>query len=175
MAVDWLDIARYSDSYGFQVDRERMMWPWRDWVVKSFNENKPFDQFIVEQLAGDLLPKPTKDQILATAFNRLHQQESEGGSVEEEYRVEYVADRVQTYATAFLGLTFECARCHDHKFDPITHKEYYQLFSIFQNIDEAGLYSYFTNSPPTPAFGLSDDATDDKIAKQEPDGDDLVA
>ncbi|MFN7334003.1 MAG: DUF1549 domain-containing protein, partial [bacterium] len=159
MAVDWLDIARYSDSYGFQVDRERMMWPWRDWVVKCFNENKPFDQFIVEQLAGDLLPKPTKDQILATAFNRLHQQESEGGSVEEEYRVEYVADRVQTYATAFLGLTFECARCHDHKFDPITHKEYYQLFSIFQNIDEAGLYSYFTNSPPTPAFGLSDATT----------------
>ena len=167
MAVDWLDIARYSDSYGFQVDRERMMWPWRDWVVKSFNENKPFNQFIVEQLAGDLLSKPTKDQILATAFNRLHQQESEGGSVEEEYRVEYVADRVQTYATAFLGLTFECARCHDHKFDPITHKEYYQLFSIFQNIDEAGLYSFFTNSPPTPAFGLSDDATDDKIAKQQ--------
>ena len=167
MAVDWLDIARYSDSYGFQVDRERMMWPWRDWVVKSFNENKPFNQFIVEQLAGDLLPKPTKDQILATAFNRLHQQESEGGSVEEEYRVEYVADRVQTYATAFLGLTFECARCHDHKFDPITHREYYQLFSIFQNIDEAGLYSFFTNSPPTPAFGLSDDATDDKIAKQQ--------
>jgi len=166
MAVDWLDIARYSDSYGFQVDRERMMWPWRDWVVKCFNENKPFDQFIVEQLAGDLLPKPTKDQILATAFNRLHQQESEGGSVEEEYRVEYVADRVQTYATAFLGLTFECARCHDHKFDPITHKEYYQLFSIFQNIDEAGLYSYFTNSPPTPAFGLSDATTDGKIAKQ---------
>lgn len=166
MAVDWLDIARYADSYGFQVDRERMMWPWRDWVVKSFNENKPFDQFIVEQLAGDLLPEPTKDQILATAFNRLHQQESEGGSVEEEYRVEYVADRVQTYATAFLGLTFECARCHDHKFDPIKQKEYYQLFSIFQNIDEAGLYSFFTNSPPTPALGLSDDATDDKIAKQ---------
>lgn len=155
MAVDWLDIARYSDSFGFQVDRERAMWQWRDWVIRSFNENKPFDQFIVEQIAGDMLPSPTKDQILATAFNRLHQQESEGGSVEEEYRVEYVADRVQTYATAFLGLTFECARCHDHKFDPISQKEYYGLFAMFQNIDEAGLYSYFTDSPPTPAMSLS--------------------
>ncbi len=167
MAVDWLDIARYSDSYGFQVDRERMMWPWRDWVVTSFNENKPFDEFIIEQLAGDLLPSASRNQILATAFNRLHQQESEGGSVEEEYRVEYVADRVQTYATAFLGLTFECARCHDHKFDPITQREYYQLFSIFQNVDEAGLYSYFTNSPPTPALGLTDDSTDKRIEVQK--------
>ncbi len=166
MAIDWLDIARYADSYGFQVDRERTVWQWRDWVVDSFNENKPFDQFIVEQLAGDLLTNPTKDQILATAFNRLHQQESEGGSVEEEYRVEYVADRVQTYATAFLGLTFECARCHDHKFDPIKQSEYYQLFAIFHNIDEAGLYSFFTDSPPTPAFGLTDDTTDQKIAEQ---------
>jgi hypothetical protein len=166
MAADWLDIARYADSYGFQVDRERTVWQWRDWVVNSFNENKPFDKFIVEQLAGDLLPTPTKDQILATAFNRLHQQESEGGSVEEEYRVEYVADRVQTYATAFLGLTFECARCHDHKFDPIKQSEYYQLFAIFHNIDEAGLYSFFTDSPPTPAFGLTDNTTDQKIAEQ---------
>ena len=156
MAVDWLDTARYADSYGFQVDREREMWPWRDWVIKSFNENKPFDQFITEQLAGDLLPNATDDQILATAFNRLHQQESEGGSVEEEYRVEYVCDRVQTFATTFLGLTFECARCHDHKYDPITQKEYYQFFSMFQNVDEAGLYSYFTSSPPTPALTLAD-------------------
>ncbi len=156
MAVDWLDTARYADSYGFQVDRERDMWPWRDWVIKAFNDNKPFDQFITEQLAGDLLPNATDDQILATAFNRLHQQESEGGSVEEEYRVEYVCDRVQTFATAFLGLTFECARCHDHKYDPITQKEYYQLFWMFQNIDEAGLYSYFTPSPPTPALTLAD-------------------
>ena len=163
MATDWLDIARYADSYGFQVDREREMWPWRDWVVKAFNTNKPFDEFIVEQLAGDLLPSPSQDQILATAFNRLHQQESEGGSVEEEYRVEYVADRVQTYSTAFLGLTFECARCHDHKFDPLKQSEYYQLFAMFQNIDEAGLYSYFTESPPTPALGLADLQTESKI------------
>lgn len=155
MAVDWLDIARYADSYGFQVDREREMWPWRDWVIRSFNRNQPFDQFLTEQLAGDLLPNPTDDQILATAFNRLHQQESEGGSVEEEYRVEYVCDRVQTFATAFLGLTFECARCHDHKYDPIKQSEYYGLFAMFQNIDEAGLYSFFTPSPPTPTLLLT--------------------
>jgi len=165
MAVDWLDISRYADSYGFQVDRDREVWPWRDWVIRSFNDNLPFDQFITWQLGGDLLPQPTDDQILATAFNRLHQQESEGGSVEEEYRVEYVADRVQTFSTAFLGLTFECARCHDHKFDPLTQKEYFQFFSMFQNIDEAGLYSFFTPSPPTPTLGLADDATKAKLAE----------
>lgn len=167
MAVDWLDMARYADSYGFQVDRERDVWPWRDWVVKAFNDNLPFDQFITWQLAGDLLPQATDEQRLATAFNRLHQQESEGGSVEEEYRVEYVADRVQTVATAFLGLTFECARCHDHKYDPITQKEYYGLFSMFQNIDEAGLYSFFTPSPPTPAMMLMDAPTKQKLKAAE--------
>jgi len=156
MAVDWLDAARYADSFGFQVDREREMWPWRDWVIDALNRNLPFDQFVTWQLAGDLLPEATQEQILATAFNRLHQQESEGGSVEEEYRVEYVSDRVQTFATAFLGLTFECARCHDHKYDPISQKEYYQLFAMFQNIDEAGLYAYFTTSPPTPTLTLTD-------------------
>ena len=167
MAVDWLDIARYADSYGFQVDREREMWPWRDWVIKSFNDNLPFDQFVTAQLAGDLLPKATDDQILATAFNRLHQQETEGGSVEEEYRVEYVADRVQTFATAFLGLTFECARCHDHKYDPIAQKEYYGLFAFFQNIDEAGLYSYFTPSAPTPAQMQLDAPAKERLASLE--------
>jgi hypothetical protein len=164
MAVDWLDIARYADSYGFQVDREREMWPWRDWVIRAFNEDLPFDKFITWQIAGDLLPNATDDQILATAFNRLHQQESEGGSVEEEYRVEYVCDRVQTFATAFLGLTFECARCHDHKFDPITQKEFYGLFSFFQNVDEAGLYSFFTQSMPTPAAPIMDAAAKEKLA-----------
>ena len=164
MAVDWLDIARYADSYGFQVDREREMWPWRDWVIRAFNDNLPFDQFITWQIAGDLLPNATDDQILATAFNRLHQQESEGGSVEEEYRVEYVCDRVQTFATAFLGLTFECARCHDHKFDPITQKEFYGLFSFFQNVDEAGLYSFFTSSMPTPAAPIMDAAGKEKLS-----------
>jgi hypothetical protein len=163
MAVDWLDVARYADSFGFQVDREREMWPWRDWVVRAYNENMPFDQFLTWQLAGDLLPSATQDQILATAFNRLHQQETEGGSVEEEYRVEYVSDRVHTFATAFLGLTFECARCHDHKFDPIKQREYYALFAMFQNIDEAGLYSYFTSSPPTPTLELADRPTQDRL------------
>ena len=163
MAADWLDVARYADSYGFQVDRPRDVWMWRDWVVKAFNTNLPFDQFLTWQLAGDLLPDATDDQVLATAFNRLHQQESEGGSVEEEYRVEYMADRVQTVATAFLGLTFECARCHDHKYDPISHREYYGLASFFQNIDEAGLYSFFTDSPPTPALMLMDSPAKEKM------------
>jgi hypothetical protein len=164
MAVDWLDVARYADSYGFQVDREREMWPWRDWVIRAFNDNLPFDKFITWQIAGDLLPNATDDQILATAFNRLHQQESEGGSVEEEYRVEYVCDRVQTFATAFLGLTFECSRCHDHKFDPITQKEFYGLFSFFQNVNEAGLYSFFTQSMPTPAAPIMDAPAKEKLA-----------
>ena len=165
MAVDWLDVARYADSYGFQVDRDRESWPWRDWVIRAFNENLPFDHFVKWQIAGDLLPNPSDDQILATAFNRLHQQESEGGSVEEEYRVEYVADRVQTFATTFLGLTMECCRCHDHKFDPISQREYYQLFAMFQNIDEAGLYSFFTQSPPTPTLALADSASKKQLAR----------
>ena len=157
MASDWLDIARYSDTYGYQVDRDRYVWPWRDWVIRSFNSNMRYDQFITEQIAGDLLPQATDDQILATTFNRLHPQKVEGGSTEEEFRVEYVADRTQTFATAFLGLTMECARCHDHKYDPISQQEYYQLFSFFNNIDESGLYSFFTNSVPTPTLSLTSD------------------
>ncbi|MDG2122845.1 MAG: DUF1549 domain-containing protein, partial [Verrucomicrobiales bacterium] len=149
MAVDWLDLARYADTFGFQVDRDRAVWPWRDWVVEAFNKNLPYDQFVTWQLAGDLLEDPTDEQILATAFNRLHQQKVEGGSTEEEFRVEYVADRLHTFGTAFLGLSLECSRCHDHKFDPVLQKDYYQLFAFFQNVDEAGLYSYFTPSVPT--------------------------
>ena len=158
MAADWLDLARYADSFGFQVDRDREMWPWRDWVIRAFNQNLPWDQFVTWQLAGDLLPGATDDQLLATAFNRLHPQESEGGSVEEEYRVNYVNDRVTTFGTAFLGLTLECARCHDHKYDPISQREYYSLSAFFQNIDEAGLYSYFTRAVPTPTMWLQDAA-----------------
>ena len=159
MAANWLDLARYSDSYGFQVDRERpTMWPWRDWVIRSFNDNLPWDDFTRWQLAGDLLPNATDEQRLATAFNRLHQQEAEGGSVEEEYRVAYVNDRVTTFGTTFLGLTLECCRCHDHKFDPVSQREYYQLFAFFDDVDEAGLYSYFTQSTPTPKMPLLDDA-----------------
>ena len=136
MASDWLDIARY-DTW-VSVDRDRYVWPWRDWVIRAFNSNMTYDQFLLEQLAGDLLPEATEDQILATTFNRLHPQKVEGGSVEEEFRVEYVVDRTQTFATAFLGLTLECARCHDHKYDPLSQKEYYQLFSYFNNVDESG-------------------------------------
>jgi hypothetical protein len=168
MAADWMDLARYSDSYGFQVDRERPeMWPWRDWVIDAFNRNLPWDRFVTWQLAGDLLPDATEEQILATAFNRLHAQESEGGSVEEEYRVTYVNDRTTTFGTAFLGLTLECCRCHDHKFDPLSQREYYQLFAFFDDIDEAGLYSYFTPATPTPKLRLLDAATRDAIAKAD--------
>lgn len=158
MTADWLDLARYADSYGFQVDREREVWPWRDWVICAFNQNQPWDEFVTWQLAGDLLPGATDEQILATAFNRLHPQESEGGSIEEEYRVNYVNDRVVTFGTAFLGLTLECARCHDHKFDPISQREYYQLFAFFDDIDEAGLYSYFTDAVPTPTLRLQNES-----------------
>ncbi len=166
MAADWMDLARYSDSFGFQVDRPRPdMWPWRDWVIKAFNENLPWDQFTLWQVAGDLLPNPTREQVLATAFNRLHQQESEGGSVEEEYRVNYVNDRVTTFGTAFLGLTLECCRCHDHKFDPISQKDFYALFAFFDDIDEAGLYSYFTPAVPTPKMRLLDEPTAAALAK----------
>ncbi|WP_422928891.1 DUF1553 domain-containing protein [Singulisphaera sp. PoT] len=163
VASEWLDVARYADTHGFQSDRYRPMWPWRDWVIKAFNQNLPFDQFITWQLAGDLLPKASKDQRLATAFNRLHMQNEEGGIVEEEYRVAYVVDRVNTMGTAFLGLTLECSRCHDHKYDPITQRDYYSLFSFFQNVDESGQTSYYTSAMPVPAMLLSDAATDAKL------------
>ncbi len=155
LAVDWLDLARYADTYGYQADVYRAMWPWRDWVVQAFNSDLPFDQFVTCQLAGDLVRKPTTSQILATAFNRHHRQTNEGGSIEEEFRVEYVADRTNTFATAFLGLTLECARCHSHKYDPISQKEYYQFFSFFNSIDESGLYSHFTAAVPTPTLQLT--------------------
>ncbi len=167
MAVDWLDLARYSDTFGYQVDRDRFVWPWRDWVIRAFNSNMPYDQFVTWQLAGDLLPNPTDEQILATTFNRLHPQKVEGGSTPEEFRVEYVADRTHTFGTAFLGLTLQCSRCHDHKYDPLTQKEYYQLFAFFNNIDEAGLYSYFTPAVPTPTLLMTDDTAKTKLAQIE--------
>ena len=167
LAVHWLDLARYSDTYGYQVDRNRFVWPWRDWVISAFNDSLPYDDFLTWQLAGDLLPNATDDQRLATTFNRLHPQKVEGGSVPEEFRVEYVADRNHTFGTAMLGLTLECARCHDHKYDPISQKEYYQLFAFFNTIDEAGLYSYFTPSIPTPTLLMTDEAAKQKIAELE--------
>src|SRR4051812_43443385 len=164
MAADWLDLARFADTHGYQMDRYRAAWPYRDWVIKAFNQNLPYDQFITWQLAGDLLPSATKEQRLATAFNRLHMQNEEGGIVEEEFRVAYVVDRVDTFGTAFLGLTFECSRCHDHKFDPITQKDFYSLFAFFQNIDESGQTTYFTDSMPVPTLLLSTDEQDTKRA-----------
>ena len=155
LAADWLDVARYSDTYGYQVDRDRRVWPWRDWVVGAFGRNLPYDRFLTEQLAGDLLPGATDEQILATAFNRLHPQKVEGGSVPEEFRLEYVADRTHTVGTAFLGLTLECCRCHDHKYDPLSQRDYYRFSGFFDQIDEAGLYSYFTPAVPTPTLPLA--------------------
>ena len=138
MALPWLDAARYSDSNGFQEDGDRTQWPWRDWVVEALNSNMPFDQFTIEQLAGDLLPTPTQEQLVATAFNRNHMLNGEGGAIAEEQRNNYVFDRVDTTATTWLGLTMACAQCHDHKYDPITQKDYYRFFAFFNTIDERG-------------------------------------
>ena len=139
MAVYWMDIARYADTHGYQDDGLRTMWPWRDWVIHAFNKNYSYDQFVTWQLAGDLLPNATKEQILATGFNRNHKITQEGGVVQEEYRVEYVTDRTNTFGKAFLALTFECAHCHDHKYDPISQKGYYSTFAFFNQVPEKGL------------------------------------
>ena len=142
MAMEWLDLARYADSHGYQDDLERSMWPWRDWVIQAFNQNLPYDQFVTWQLAGDLLEGATYEQKLATAFNRNHKITQEVGVVNEEYRVTYVLDRINTFSTSFLGMTIECAQCHDHKYDPISQREYYQLFSFFNNVPEKGRVDY---------------------------------
>ena len=139
MAVHWMDVSRYADSHGYQDDGLRTMWPWRDWVIHAFNKNYPYDQFVTWQLAGDLLPNPTKEQVLATGFNRNHKITQEGGVIDEEYRIEYVTDRTNTFAKAFLALTFECAHCHDHKYDPISQKDYYRTFAFFNRVPEKGL------------------------------------
>ncbi len=138
MALAWLDMARYADSNGFQVDSSRYQWPWRDWVINAYNRNLPFDRFTIEQLAGDLLPEPTTDQLVATGFQRNHRLNGEGGIIAEEWRVETVIDRVETTGLTWLGLTLNCCRCHDHKYDPITQREFYQLFAFFNNIAESG-------------------------------------
>ncbi|MCH2201449.1 MAG: PSD1 and planctomycete cytochrome C domain-containing protein [Fuerstiella sp.] len=139
MAIGWLDAARYADSAGYQADWERFMWPWRDWVIQAFNDNMPFDQFTIEQLAGDMLPDATMSQQLATGFNRNHRINDEGGSLDAEFEVEYVVDRVDTTATVWLGLTAGCARCHDHKYDPLSQREFYQLYAYFNNVPEKGI------------------------------------
>ena len=148
MAVDWMDVSRYADSHGYHADGYRMMWPWRDWVIKAFDENMPYDEFITLQLAGDLLPNATVDQKLATAFHRNHQMTAEGGIVDEEYRLQYVADRTNTTARAFMGLTMECAQCHDHKFDPVSQAEYFQMTAFFNNLNEVGMTGDDGNAGP---------------------------
>ena len=142
MAANWLDIARYADTHGYQDDLERVMWPWRDWVISAFNRNLPYNDFIKWQLAGDLLPDASLEQILATGFNRNHKITQEGGVIDEEYRVEYVLDRANTTSKALLGLTMECAQCHDHKYDPISQREYFSFYGFFNQVDEKGLIGY---------------------------------
>lgn len=148
MAMDWLDVARYADSHGYHIDSHRDMWPWRDWLIGAFNSNMPFDRFTVLQLAGDLLPGAGTEGKIASGFNRNHMINFEGGAIPEEYQVEYVADRAETTANAWMGLTVGCARCHSHKYDPISHKEYYQFFAFFNNVDEKGLDGRTGNATP---------------------------
>lgn len=161
MAVDWLDIARYADTNGYQDDFERFNWPWRDWVIHAFKENYSYKKFITWQLAGDLLPDASMEQILATGFNRNHKITNEGGVIPEEYRVEYVSDRTNTFATAFLGLTMECAKCHDHKYDPLSQKNYYELYSFFNNVPEKGFYG--NGEIQSPAITLTADMIREKL------------
>jgi hypothetical protein len=152
MAVDWLDAARYADTNGYQVDRDREHWPWRDWVIRAFNDNMPFDQFTIDQLAGDLLPNPTREQRIATGFHRNHMLNEEGGIIAEEFLAEATGDRVETTATVWLGQTFNCCRCHNHKFDPFTQADFYSLKAFFHNVNEKGVGNYYThtriNAPP---------------------------
>ncbi|MCH2379693.1 MAG: DUF1549 domain-containing protein, partial [Pedosphaera sp.] len=151
MARYWLDAARYADTNGYQYDTHRDMWPWRDWVINAYNRNLPFDQFTVVQLAGDLLPNATLQQRVATGFNRNHPITIEGGIIDEEYRIEYVIDRVTTSAQVWLGMSFLCARCHDHKFDPVSQKEFYQFFSFFNQVPERGKSGFTPNIKVPPA------------------------
>ena len=148
MAMQWLDLARYADTHGYHIDSLRDMWKWRDWVIDAFNRNMPFDQFTIEQLAGDLLPNATLEQRIATGFNRNHMINYEGGAIPEEYRNEYVIDRLETTSTVWMGLTLGCARCHDHKYDPIKQKEFYQFYAFFNSVAEKGLDGMRGNARP---------------------------
>ncbi|QDU29239.1 Planctomycete cytochrome C [Anatilimnocola aggregata] len=167
MALPWLDYARYADSNGFQSDGSRDIWGWRDWVINAFNRNQPFDQFTIEQLAGDMLPNATSEQIIATGFNRNHRLNGEGGRIVEEWFVETVIDRVETTGLTWLGLTVNCCRCHDHKYDPISQKEFFQLFAYFNSVDESGVLSPAgkngENTPPL--FTMKTPADDAKLAE----------
>ena len=161
LAMEWMDVARYADSHGYHADGYREMWPWRDWVISAFAKNMPYDKFVSWQVAGDLLPDPSREQMVATAFHRNHPMTAEGGIVDEEYRVEYVLDRVNTTAKAFLGLTMECSRCHDHKYDPISQKEYYQFSAFFNNVDELGMTGDDGNAGPM--LKMTDEVTQKRL------------
>ena len=159
MAINWLDVARYADSHGYQDDGLRTMWPWRDWVIHTFNSNYSYSKFITWQLAGDLLPNPSKEMLLATGFNRNHKITQEGGVIDEEYRIEYVTDRTNTFGKSFLALTYECSHCHDHKYDPISQKEYYQTFAFFNQVPEKGIFGTIDASyadPPNMKIATED-------------------
>jgi len=163
LTLDWMDLSRYADSHGKHADGWRRMWPWRDWVIDAFRQNMPYDQFVTWQLAGDLLPNANQEQKLATAFNRNHPITSEGGAIDEENRLNYVWDRAETVGTAFMGLTVACARCHDHKFDPISQKEYFQMTAFFDNIKEIGVSGNDVNAGPM--LPLTDNETQKKLDK----------
>ena len=158
MALDWLDAARFADTHGYHIDSGRDMTRWRKWVIDSFNQNKPFDQFTIEQLAGDLLPNATVEQKIASGFNRNHMINFEGGAIPEEYHNAYLVDRVNTTATVWLGLTVACAQCHDHKHDPIKQKDYYQLYAFFNNIPEKGLDGNYGNAAPVLQLPTAEEA-----------------
>jgi hypothetical protein len=167
MAIDWLDAARYADTNGYQVDRDRENWLWRDWVIEAFNDNMPFDQFTIEQLAGDLLPNPTREQRIATGFHRNHMLNEEGGVIAEEFLAEYTGDRVETTATVWLGQTFNCTRCHNHKFDPFTQQDFYALKAFFHNVNEQGVgqYDAHIRVNARPFLRLSTPEQEEKLAE----------
>ncbi len=162
MAVHWMDVARYADSYGYQDDNIRTQWPWRDWVIHAFNKNIPYDQFLTWQIAGDMLPNANKEEILATGFFRNHKYTEEGGVIDEEYRIEYLLDKTKTFSKGILGITVECAQCHDHKYDPFAQKDYYSLLAFFNNTKEVGYEGDVSVSKPAKNPLLTINAEDRK-------------